>query len=78
MPHRTAISHGHPDRGDARLCLTLANAYAQGAEEGGHDVTRIEVAHLDFTLLSGKGEFEEGRRRLISARRKKPFFGPIV
>jgi putative NADPH-quinone reductase len=60
MPHRIAIIQGHPDRGGAHLCHALANAYAQGAAEGGHDVKRIEVAHLDFTLLSGKEEFEKG------------------
>lgn len=59
MQHRIAIIQGHPDPEGPHLCHALADAYAQGAAEGGHDVKRIEVARLHFTLLRSKGQFEK-------------------
>ncbi|HVJ62752.1 MAG TPA: NAD(P)H-dependent oxidoreductase, partial [Tahibacter sp.] len=52
------IVDGHPDPDAARFVHALADAYAAGAKEGGHDVRRIDVARVDFALLSQKKEFE--------------------
>lgn len=60
MPRRIVIVQGHPDRGGSHLCQALADAYAQGARAGGHEVERIEVARLDFPLLRTREDFEHG------------------
>ena len=60
MPRRIVIIDGHPDPDSARLCHGLAEAYAAGAEEGGHDVRRLDVASLDFPLLRTADDFETG------------------
>ncbi len=60
MPRLTIIQ-GHPDPTGTRFCHALANAYAEGAAAAGHEVTRIEVARLEFPILRTKEEFETGR-----------------
>ncbi len=54
------IVQGHPDPAGGHLCHALADAYAQGAEQAGHAVTRVEVARLEFPWLRTKEEFEKG------------------
>ncbi len=61
MPRRIAIIQGHPDSSVRHFCHALADEYAKGAEDGGHDVMRIEVATLAFPLLRTREEFEKGR-----------------
>ena len=61
MIKRIAIIQGHPDATARHFCHALADEYAKGAEDGGHDVMRIEVAALDFPLLRTKQDFEQGR-----------------
>lgn len=61
MPKRIAIIQGHPDATARHFCHALADEYAKGAEDGGHDVMRIEVAALDFPLLRTKQDFEQSR-----------------
>jgi putative NADPH-quinone reductase len=51
MPRRVMIVQGHPDPGGKRLCHALADACAAGAAVGGHELTGIEVASLDFPIL---------------------------
>ena len=46
MPRHIAIIQGHPDSSTRHFCHALADEYAKGAEDGGHDVMRIEVATL--------------------------------
>ncbi len=60
MPRRLTIVQGHPDPAGNRLCHALADAYADGARTGGHEVTRIDVAHLDFPILRTQQDFEHG------------------
>jgi putative NADPH-quinone reductase len=60
MARRITIIQGHPDQQERHYGHALAEAYAQGAEGGGHEVRRIEVAKLDFPLLRTKEEFEIG------------------
>jgi putative NADPH-quinone reductase len=61
MPRHIAIIQGHPDSSTRHFCHALADEYAKGAEDGGHDVMRIDVASLEFPLLRTKEEFEKGR-----------------
>ena len=70
MPRRIAIIQGHPDPGSKRFCHALADAYAQSAVSTGHEVTRIEVARLDFPILRTQDDFEHGQvpESLVEAR----------
>ena len=60
MGQRVAIIQGHPDSQRGHFCHALADEYAKGCEDGGHEVRRIDVAQLDFPLLRTKEEFEKG------------------
>ncbi|MDR7270251.1 putative NADPH-quinone reductase [Pelomonas saccharophila] len=51
---------GHPDAAGGHLCHALADAYAQGGRQAGHEVRRIDVAQLDFPLLRSKQDWEQG------------------
>jgi putative NADPH-quinone reductase len=60
MSKRILIIQGHPDAQTRHFGHALADEYAKGAQDGGHEVRRIEVATLDFPLLRTKEEFEKG------------------
>ena len=60
MGKRIAIIQGHPDASSRHFGHALADEYAKGCEDGGHEVKRIEVATLDFPLLRTKEDFENG------------------
>lgn len=60
MPKRVVIIQGHPDAQSRHFGHALADEYAKGCEDGGHEVRRIEVAKLDFPLLRTKEDFEKG------------------
>lgn len=60
MARRVVIIQGHPDGWTRHFCHALADEYAKGCEDGGHDVRRIEVAQLEFPILRTKEEFENG------------------
>jgi putative NADPH-quinone reductase len=54
------VLNGHPDPQARGLCPALCDAYAQGAQEGGHTLRRLDVARLDFGFLHSQAEFEKG------------------
>ncbi|MDX1431221.1 MAG: NAD(P)H-dependent oxidoreductase [Gammaproteobacteria bacterium] len=60
MRQRICIIQGHPDAGGNHLCHALADAYAAGAADAGHEVRRIEVSRLEFPLVRTREEFEQG------------------
>src|SRR6476646_2790047 len=60
MPGRLAIIQGHPDPAGNRFCHALADAYAEGAASAGHEVSRTEMARIEFPLLRTQQEFETG------------------
>jgi putative NADPH-quinone reductase len=60
MPGRIVVIQGHPDPKGQHLCHALADAYTDGAREAGYEVTRVELAELDFPLLRTQAEFEQG------------------
>lgn len=55
---RIAIVDGHPDPDRARFVHALAESYAAGAIDAGHEVRRIDVAALDFPLLRSRAAWE--------------------
>jgi putative NADPH-quinone reductase len=54
-----AIIQGHPTFDGGHFCHALAEAYAEGAFAGGHQVRFITVADLDFPLLRSKADWNE-------------------
>lgn len=58
MAQKIAIIQGHPDPAGNRLLHAMADAYAEGAVAGGHEVRRIETAKLAFPLLRTQADFE--------------------
>lgn len=55
---RIGIIDGHPDGDPARFCHALADAYADGAREGGHEVRLLRLADLDFPVLLDRVSWE--------------------
>ena len=60
MPERIVLIQGHPDAAVPHFCHALADAYAQGAAEAGHELRRIEIARLDFPMLHSPAEWQGG------------------
>lgn len=58
---RILIIVGHPDPAPDRFARALAQAYAEGAKAGGHEVHNVDLAGLDVPLLRSRQEFETGR-----------------
>lgn len=58
---RLLLLQGHPDPQGRHLGHELADAYALGAEQAGHEVRRLELAQLDFPLLRSQRDWEAGR-----------------
>ena len=58
MSKRIVIIQGHPDSTHPHFGHLLANAYTDGAELAGHQVKTLNVAKLNFSLLSSEDEFE--------------------
>lgn len=54
------IIQGHPDPRGGHFADALAQAYARGARAGGHSVTVLTLATLDFPLLRSQAEQEHG------------------
>ena len=57
-PRRLLIIDGHPDPGPDRFAHALADSYARGAAVSGHEVRRIAVSELEFSLLGSRHDWE--------------------
>jgi putative NADPH-quinone reductase len=57
MPRSIVIVQGHPDGGGAHLCHALADAYRQGAEAAGHDVSVIDVGAMELPFIRTQAEW---------------------
>jgi putative NADPH-quinone reductase len=57
---RVLLIEGHPDGSPQRLNRVLADAYAAGAEAGGHAVHRVRLAELDIPLLRSAEAWTHG------------------
>jgi putative NADPH-quinone reductase len=55
---RIVIIQGHPDPAGNRLGHALANAYAKGARNAGHQVTLIDIAHLEIPFVRTQQEYD--------------------
>jgi len=54
------VIQGHPDPAGGRFGHALADAYAEGARAGGHEVRRLDIARLDFPVLRTRADWESG------------------
>lgn len=57
MAKRIVISQGHPDHHVPHFGHALAEMYAKGADEAGHEVRHVVVAALDFPLLRSQNDW---------------------
>ena len=48
---------GHPDPDRGRFVHALADAYASGAENGGHSVRRLELSAMEFPMLRERADW---------------------
>jgi putative NADPH-quinone reductase len=60
MGRRILLIQGHPDASRPHLCHALADAYADGAREAGHEVRTVDVARLDVPLLRSTEDWGHG------------------
>jgi len=54
---KIAIIDGHPDERRGHFINALADAYAEGAAQGGHRVTRVNLSELDFPMLRSAAQW---------------------
>lgn len=57
---RIVIVQGHPDPSADRYCHALADAYVRGAQEAGHDVTRVAVGSMAFDFVRSASAWQQG------------------
>lgn len=57
---RLLLIQAHPDHTTPHLCHALADAYAEGARQAGHELRVLDVAALDFPLLRRPSDWLEG------------------
>lgn len=71
MPKTVCIINGHPDPAKGHFVEALADAYAHGAGEGDHTVSRIDIARLPIEFLHNAREFGEPPGEPIISERAK-------
>jgi len=60
MTKKILIIDGHPDPDRGRFVHALADAYADGAGQSGHEVRRLELATMDIPFLRSRAEWTDG------------------
>ncbi len=64
---RIALVQGHPDPSGRHFCHALAEEYARGAQEGGHELHTLDISRLDFPLLRSAAEWRRAPPAVIRA-----------
>lgn len=59
MPKRILIIQSHPDAGRGHFGDALAERYARGARDAGHEVEWLTLNGLEFPLLQSAGQWRE-------------------
>jgi putative NADPH-quinone reductase len=70
MAKRILVINGNPDPAPERLSAALAAAYIGGAKAKKHEVRRLDIGALDFSVMRRAQEFatEPGEDSVINAR----------
>jgi putative NADPH-quinone reductase len=55
---RICIIQGHPSARAEHFCHALGHAYERAAIDAGHEVRRIDVAHLNFPMLREREDWQ--------------------
>ncbi|HWH27320.1 MAG TPA: NAD(P)H-dependent oxidoreductase [Pseudolysinimonas sp.] len=55
---RILVINAHPDPSPERLAFALTDAYVRGAEKGGHEIRRVELAKTGFPLVTNTFDVE--------------------
>ena len=71
MTKSICIIDGHPDPDPGHLIHALCDAYAEGAGEAGHTVSRINVSALSFDFLTSAAEFGTPPTEPVLSERQK-------
>jgi len=66
-PRRILIIEGHPDPSPERLCHALAEAYREGAREGGHALRSLILGDLDIPPLDSRADWEAAPPEVVEA-----------
>lgn len=61
-----AVIDGHPDPSPGRLTHALSERYAAAARGAGHDVRRIDVARMQFSVLRSAAEYAQSPPEAIA------------
>ncbi|MGE5624933.1 MAG: NAD(P)H-dependent oxidoreductase [Bacillota bacterium] len=61
MARRITIIDAHPDKDPKHLIHSLAEAYADGAKQAGHEVHVVNLGELDFPLIHSKEEWDASK-----------------
>jgi putative NADPH-quinone reductase len=57
MPSNICVLQGHPHANNGHFCHALADAYAEGATEAGHSVSRFDIGAMEIPILRNPAEF---------------------
>ncbi len=68
---RICVIDGHPDTASGHFVSALCDAYAEGADASGFEVSRIRIAELDVVLLKSAAEFDTPPAKAICEAREK-------
>lgn len=71
MLKNICIINGHPDAARERFIAALCDAYAEGAAEAGHAVSRINIGQLDIGFLNSAAEFATPPGQAVKDEREK-------
>lgn len=61
MPKHILIIDGHPDPEPQRFVHALAEAYASGAREAGHEIRIVRLSAMTFDLLRSNRDYKHGQ-----------------
>jgi hypothetical protein len=73
-----AIIQDHPDASGRHVCHALADEYAKGTEDGGHEVKRIDVPGWTFRSSGRRSNLKKVRSPYHLDLRRRPSVGLII
>jgi putative NADPH-quinone reductase len=78
MQRKIFLIEAHPDAGAGHYGDALADAYAAGAEQGGHSIDRLRLNSIEFPLLKSASEWRDGEPPADIARAQQAVRAAVV